>query len=45
MTVSAKYLVDTYIFYLDNRGKGEVVWTNSRSGGPPKAVLMRAKCG
>lgn len=37
--------VDTYLFYLDTAGRGEVVWTNSRSGGAPKAVLMRAKCG
>ena len=37
--------IDTYLFYLDNAGQGEVVWTNARSGGTPKAVLMRAKCG
>ena len=36
--------LNLYLLYLDNRSKGEVVWTNSRSGGPPKAVLMRAKC-
>ena len=42
---AARTYLDTYLFYLDNSGKGEVVWTNSRSGGTPKAVLMRAKCG
>jgi len=42
---TAKTYLDTYLFYLDNVGRGEVVWTNSRSGGTPKAVLMRAKCG
>jgi hypothetical protein len=42
---TAKTYLDTYLFYLDNAGRGEVVWTNSRSGGTPKAVLMRAKCG
>ena len=36
--------IDTYLFYLDNSGRGEVVWTNSGSGGTPKAVLMRARC-
>ena len=44
LAVANTYL-DTYLFYLDNAGRGEVVWTNSRSGGTPKAVLMRAKCG
>ena len=42
---TAKTFLETYLFYLDNAGRGEVVWTNSRSGGTPKAVLMRAKCG
>jgi hypothetical protein len=37
--------IDTYLFYLDDSGNGEVVWTNSRSGSAPKAVLMRARCG
>ena len=37
--------LDTYLFALDAAGQGEVVWSNSRSGGTPKAVLMRAKCG
>tara|TARA_B100000242_G_C42877074_1_gene406950 strand:+ start:149 stop:616 length:468 start_codon:yes stop_codon:yes gene_type:complete len=41
----ASTFTDTYLFYLDTKGRGEVVWTNSRSGGAPKAVLMRAKCG
>tara|TARA_B110000977_G_C10897563_1_gene423915 strand:- start:104 stop:580 length:477 start_codon:yes stop_codon:yes gene_type:complete len=40
----ANTYVDTYLFHLDNKGQGEVVWTNSRSGGTPKAALMRAKC-
>jgi len=44
LAITKTYL-DTYLFYLDNAGRGEVVWTNSRSGGTPKAVLMRAKCG
>ncbi len=44
LAVANTYL-DTYLFYLDNAGRGEVVWTGSRSGGTPKAVLMRAKCG
>ena len=43
LAIANTYL-DTYLFYLDNAGRGEVVWTNSRSGGTPKAVLMRAKC-
>ena len=42
---TAKTYLETYLFYLDNAGRGEVVWTNSRSGGTPKAVIMRAKCG
>ena len=41
----AKTYLETYLFYLDNVGRGEVVWTNSRSGGTPKATLMRAQCG
>ena len=41
----ANTYIDTYLFYLDDAGRGEVVWTNARSGGTPKAVLMRAKCG
>ena len=44
LAIAATYL-DTYLFYLDAGGRGEVVWTNSRSGGTPKAVLMRARCG
>lgn len=44
LAIASTY-IDTYLFYLDNAGRGEVVWTNSRSGGAPKAVLMRAKCG
>ena len=42
---TARTYLDTYLFSLDKAGRGEVVWTNSRSGGTPKAVLMRAKCG
>jgi len=42
---TAKTYLDTYVFNLDKSGQGEVVWTNSRSGGTPKVVLMRAKCG
>ena len=44
LAISATY-IDTYLFYLDTLGRGEVVWTNSRSGGTPKVTLMRAKCG
>ncbi len=43
LAIASTY-TDTYLFYLDASGRGEVVWTNSRSGGTPKAVLMRAKC-
>jgi hypothetical protein len=43
LAIAVTYM-DTYLFYLDTGGRGEVVWTNSRSGGTPKAVLMRAKC-
>ena len=28
----ANTYVETYLFHLNNRGQGEVVWTNSRSG-------------
>ena len=41
----ANSYIDTYLFNLDSNGRGEVVWTNSRSGGTPKVTLMRAKCG
>ena len=44
LAVAGTY-IDTYLFSLDQNGKGEVVWTNSRSGGTPKAVLMKAVCG
>jgi hypothetical protein len=43
LSVAGNYM-DTYLFNLDVEGRGEVAWTNSRSGGTPKVVLMRAIC-
>lgn len=37
--------VQTYIFSLDGAGRGSVVWTSSRAGGPVQRVLaMSADC-
>ena len=44
LAIASTYM-DTYLFNLDQSGNGEVVWTNSRSGGTPKVALMKAKCG